>query len=139
MMSPEDQYKLEKIVAATDDAELQSELWIYLHDSYDQDVTSAIATVINNNRVEDLMSRSFSSLINKEIESHTTELIDSLPEIERSILVMMILSVPVNLAIKYKSLSNIRYAQLVASIASSSAWEIYVEKEAIARRASRAR
>jgi hypothetical protein len=128
-LSPEDLRRLDQIVEATNDHELQSELWIFLHDYPNISIERATTVISQKTSAEQIVYKATSSLMRMPPQTHTLEFLQSLESTERSVATMMMLGVPQETAREYKSLSYIRYIQTISAIVASKAWEIYLEKE----------
>jgi hypothetical protein len=138
-LTPEEMSRLDSIIAATDDPELQSELWIFIAENPSASIGSAYSTVSDRAWATDMVYRAARTLISVSPMPHTIDFLSSLEPIERSVATMLMIGVPLEAARKYKGLSYIRYNQVVASMVSSRSWEIYVQKETELRRARRVR
>lgn len=138
-LTPEEMDRLDSIVAATDDPELQSELWIFIAENPSASIDLAYSVVCDRVWASDIVYRAAKTLISVSPMPHTLTFLSSLEPIEKSVATMMMIGVPIEAARKYKGLSYIRYNQVIASIVSSRSWEIYVQKETELRRARRSR
>lgn len=138
-LTPEEMSRLDSIIAATDDPELQSELWIFIAENPSVSIDTAYSTVCDRAWATDMVYRAARTLISVSPMPHTLIFLSGLEPIEKSVATMMMIGVPLEAARKYKGLSYIRYNQVVASIVSSRSWEIYVQKETELRRARRSR
>jgi hypothetical protein len=130
---------LEKVVSATDDHELQSELWLFLNDYPDSTVDAAYQSVVERAWAAEIVYKATKSLISVSPRPHSIEFLASLEPVERSVATLMMIGVPLEAARLYKGLSYIRYNQVVSAIAASKSWSTYVEEETKLRRARRIR
>jgi len=122
--------RLEIITELTCDEELQSELWILMSQDPKMLPEDALSLAVSNLNRQNETYYTLAALLNKQPRSHTVALLDSLEEIERSVLSMIMLGISKENILRYNYLSHIRYNQLIGAILSSGAWELFLEEEA---------
>lgn len=136
-MTPKEMERLDSIISLTEDNELQSELWILLSDQPNLSPSRALEIIVNRSMVEEAAFKAFKSLIVRPMKEHTVIFIESLAPVERSVVTMAMFGLSSFDIREYKSLSPIRYAQVLSSVMSSKTWEKYLEEEAKLRRKKR--
>lgn len=128
-MTRSDEEKLNIINDLTDDHELQSELWISLSENPEIPPIEALNSIALKLKNEEILYSHFRTNIIGSPKEHTFKFLDSLEQRERTIITLCMLGFEGTYICQYKSISYIRYRQLISSLVISNNWKQYLEEE----------
>lgn len=119
-----------KIEILSQDEDERQDLWVsYLQDPY-FDISSRFVEIKNRKDANDLIFNNIINYLQSPPTADMLELLDHFTELERSIMLLLVIGFTKEQVSKYKMIEMLRLQQLIANISTHPAWErMFVKKE----------
>jgi hypothetical protein len=120
-----------KIETLSQDEDERQDLWVaYLEDPY-FDLSSRFIEIKNKNDINDIVINNLINYLRSPPTTEMLELLDVFTDLERSVLILLVLGFTKEQVSKYKMIEMLRLQQMINNISTHPIWEtMLVKKEA---------
>lgn len=123
-----------KIGNLSQDEDCQQDLWLKYLEDPTSDLSSNFQHIQNTNTISDLMVNSLVLKLNASSTDRVQVFLEEFTEIERSIMVLLILGLTKEQISKYKMIEMLPLQQLINNVSTHPAWGKFFVKEKTKRR-----
>jgi hypothetical protein len=118
-----------KIDSLSNDEDCRQDLWIsYLEDPY-LELSGTLTNIQDTRKIDDLIVQNLITNITVSPTNETMLLLDSFTELERSVMILLILGLTKEQISRYKMIEMLRLQQMINNISAHPAWENLLAKE----------
>lgn len=118
-----------KIETLSQDEDERQDLWVaYLEDPY-FDLSSRFIEIKNRNDANDIILSNLINYLQSPPTSEMLELLDNFTELERSIMILLVIGFTKEQVSKYKMIEMLRLQQMINNISTHPIWEKMLAKK----------
>jgi hypothetical protein len=122
-----------KIDSLSNDEDCRQDLWIKYLEDPSSSISENLTSIQNSQHIDDLIVQNL--IVNATLSpvSDTMVLLDNFTELERSVVILLILGLTKEQISRYKMIEMLRLQQMINNISTHPVWESLLVKEKIKR------
>jgi hypothetical protein len=118
-----------KINSLSVDEDYRQDLWLRYLEDPSADISSNLIEIQINAEINDLIITKIITLLRIPPAAETLNLLNNFSELERSVMILLLLGLTKEQISKYKMIEMLRLQQLINNISIHPAWETFFAKE----------
>lgn len=118
-----------KINSLSINEDQRQDLWVKYLESESADISSSLNEIQLNNELNDILVNKMVLCLTAPPAEETLQLLDNFTDLERSVIILLMLGLTRDQISRYKMIEMLRLQQLINNISVHPAWESFLAKE----------